>query len=233
MLKLSRPFNKYDSILASGESWYSLLLVALVLALLARFGLNVTSLLWGRFDFQSVLTWVDMQGSFQVASVGTGNQLQSQLQTNSEFVRVENMTLRVWRTRIESVVFGKDAERDVLAMFSMDSEAKQLASILQKYAASQSVLSAPQSDLDRQKLQAISSADGQLLAAQSSVAQLAQSGAVAELLPGAAGAVAPSIASSDASASSTDAMNRFCTECGAQVLASAKFCGQCGAKLVA
>lgn len=221
-------FNRYDNILAQGDSWYSLMLVAFILAALARFGFFVTNRLWGRFDFESVLTWVDMQGSFQVASVGTGNQLQSQMQTNSEFVRVENMTLRVWRTRIESVVFGKDATRQVMAMFSTDAEAKILANTLQEYAAAQSVLAAPQSDVDRQKLQSISSADGQL--------QVAQSATVSALSNAVTGTslleqTLEKKATADAVAAASQAGEKFCTECGAKAAAAAKFCGQCGAKL--
>lgn len=248
--------NRYDSALVSGDSWYSMLLVALILALLARFGLRLTEILWGRFAFQSVLTWVDMQGSFQVASVGTGNQLQSQMQTSTDFIRVENMTLRVWRTRIESVVFGKDQPRQVMALFSTDAEARSLGDTLGEYGAAQSVLAAPHSDVDRQKLAAISSADNQLQHA-------ATTGAAAASLPDTRAALAALGApasgtqhvqystteavegseqsegltegsgSSDSMGSATApaASRAFCTACGAATAAAAKFCGQCGSRL--
>lgn len=245
-------FNRYDSALASGGSWYSMLLVALVLALLARFGLRLTEILWGRFEFQSVLTWVDMQGSFQVASVGTGNQLQSQMQTSTDFIRVENMTLRVWRTRIESVVFGKDQPRQVMALFSTDAEARALGNTLQEYAAAQSVLAAPHSDVDRQKLAAISSADTQLQQAAAAgsqntalpdarVALAALGSPPQQPAPVSAEQAAQQYSGEKASESPVGSSGRddgvvqsgraFCTDCGAAVVATARFCGQCGVKL--
>lgn len=62
-------------------------------------------MLWGRFDFTSDLTWVEMQGTDQVSS-------QMQTKSESEIVRAE------------SVVLGKDNGRQSTALFSTDAEAK-------------------------------------------------------------------------------------------------------------
>ena len=65
----------------------------------------------GRFNFESILTWVEMVGSWQTSRIGTGNDFTSRMNTENTSCRTEAMTLRVWRARIESVVFGKDQAR--------------------------------------------------------------------------------------------------------------------------
>ena len=55
------------------------------------------------------------------------------------------MTLRVWRARVESVAFGKDAPRQVTALFSTEPEAQALADHLCEFGRAQSVLLAPTS----------------------------------------------------------------------------------------
>ena len=71
-----------------------------------------------------MLTWVEMVGSYQTSRIGTGNNFTSRMNTENDVVRTEAMTLRVWRARIESVVFGKDEARQVTAMFSTEQEAQ-------------------------------------------------------------------------------------------------------------
>ena len=89
-----------------------------------------------------------MVGSWQTSRIGTGNNFTSRMNTENNVVRTEAMTLRVWRARIESVVFGKDEARQVTAMFSTEQEAKALAAELMQFARSQSVLVAPFSGED-------------------------------------------------------------------------------------
>ena len=96
--------------------------------------------MWGRFNFESILTWVEMVGSWQTSRIGTGNNFGGRMNTENNVVRTEAMTLRVWRARIESVVFGKDDARQVMAMFSTEQEARALAEQLMQFARSQSVL---------------------------------------------------------------------------------------------
>ena len=46
---------------------------AAILAFVAAFCFQAAARLWGRFNFESVLTWVEMIGSCQTSRIGTGN----------------------------------------------------------------------------------------------------------------------------------------------------------------
>ena len=117
-----------------GAPWqqnrFSLVGTSAILAFVAAFCFQASARLWGRFNFESVLIWVEMVGSWQTSRIGTGNNFTSRMNTENNVVRTEAMTLRVWRARIESVVFGKDDARQVTAMFSTEQEAKALAAEL-------------------------------------------------------------------------------------------------------
>ena len=100
-----------------------------------------------------------MVGSWQTSRIGTGNNFTSRMNTENNVVRTEAMTLRVWRARIESVVFGKDEARQVTAMFSTEQEAKALAAQLMQFARSQSVLVAPFSGEDEKRIAALNAGE--------------------------------------------------------------------------
>ena len=191
----------------------SLLGSAVIFAIVARFGLRNAAVLWGRFDFTSDLTWVEMQGTYQVSRIGTGNQFSSQMQTESEIVRVESMTLRVWRARLESVVFGKDNSRQITALFSTDAEAKGLLQRLAQFGQGQSVIAAPQAAEDQRRLAHIGQAS-QALAAATGVSDAGLGALLGQAAPAPA-ALPPA--------------TKFCTGCGAKVAADARFCAACGA----
>lgn len=183
---------------------------------LAAFCFQSAGGIWGRFNFESVLVWVEMLGVWQSSSIGTGNQLSSHLQTRNEVVRVESMTLRVWRARVESVVFGKDGPRQVTAMFGTAAEARQLAAELSGFAGQQSVFIAPQAGEDLRRLGALQAAEGRAAAA----------------LPGAPAAQVAHEALRVAAAHAPAASGpRFCAACGSQATAAARFCSECGQAL--
>ena len=185
---------------------------ALIFGMVARFGLRNAALLWGRFDFTSELTWVEMQGTYQVSRIGTGNQFSSQMQTHSDIVRVESMTLRVWRARLESVVFGKDNTRQVTALFSTDTEAKALLERLVHFGQGQSVIVAPQAAEDQRRL-----------------AQIGQSSqALAAAVGGSDVPAAALLTQASVPTAALPAATKFCTACGAKASAEARFCPACG-----
>ena len=185
---------------------------ALIFGMVARFGLRNAALLWGRFDFTSELTWVEMQGTYQVSRIGTGNQFSSQMQTQSDIVRVESMTLRVWRARLESVVFGKDNTRQVTALFSTDTEAKALLDSLVHFGMGQSVIAAPQAVEDQRRL-----------------AQIGQSSqALAAAVGGAEVPSAMLLASTAENTAALTVAAKFCTACGTKAPAEGRFCSACG-----
>jgi hypothetical protein len=189
----------------------SLLGSAVILGFVAAFCFQSAGRLWGRFNFESVLVWVEMAGNWQTSRVGTGNNFLSRLNTENDVVRTEAMTLRVWRARIESVVFGKDDRRQVTAMFSTEAEAKALAVHLARFAREQSVLVTPGSPEDQARFATLRAGD-EALGAPPPAAQLAHEQHVAAAI-----AAMPAL---------------HCTRCGTQAAsADAKFCAKCGAAL--
>ena len=144
---------------------YSLAGNSAILAFVAAFCFQAASRLWGRFNFESVLTWVEMMGNYQTSRIGTGNTFSSRVNTENNVVRSEAMTLRVWRTRIESVVFGKDDARQITAMFTTEQEARPLAAELVQFARGQSVLVAPFSGEDERRMTALGAGERAMLAA--------------------------------------------------------------------
>ncbi len=106
-----------------------------------------------------------MMGNWQTSRIGTGNNFTSRVNTENSVVRTEAMTLRVWRARIESVVFGKDDARQVTAMFSTEQETKALAAELAAFARSQSILVAPFSGEDERRIAALGAGERAMQAA--------------------------------------------------------------------
>lgn len=198
-----------------------LLSAASIFFLVASFAFKSAAKLWGRFDFESTLIWVEMSGTYQTASVGTGNAMTSQMQTSNQVVRTESMTLRVWRARIESVVFGKDGYRQVTAMFSTDNETKELASHLASFGASRATLVTPGSKADLARLETLAAAERMLGTAvkSSGAAPAIQSEAQAALGIG------------DVDVATAEAETHFCHACGKKAALEAVFCSGCGTKL--
>jgi hypothetical protein len=210
---------------------YALVGTSAILAFVAAFCLQASARLWGRFNFESVLTWVEMVGSYQTSRIGTGNNFSSRLNTENDVVRTEAMTLRVWRARIESVVFGKDDARQVTAMFSTEQEAKALAADLMQFARSQSVLVAPFSGEDQARIAALNVGEQALApaAAGASAAQVQHHLQTAAAL--AAGTAAPG--STGGATGMLPAARRFCSACGTEAQPGARYCAHCAAPLAA
>ena len=193
---------------------------AAVCLAIAAFCFQSAAAIWGRFDFQSELVWVELQGTWQSSRIGTGNQLNSRLQTENDVVRVEAMTLRLWRARIESVVFGKDGLRQVTAMYAMSQQASRMADDLEAFAARQSVFLAPRAAEDRHRIEALQATEALLGG---------QAPARVDALAGTQDA--PRIADADAGAGTGAPAARFCTACGTKAGATARFCSACGTAL--
>jgi len=168
-----------------------------------------------------VLTWVEMVGSYQTSRIGTGNNFSSRMNTENDVVRTEAMTLRIWRARIESVVFGKDDARQVTAMFSTEAEAKALAGELMAFARSQSVLVAPFSGEDQNRIAALNAGERAISPAvgAGAAAQVQHHLHAAAVLAGAP--------------PGTAAAKRFCSACGSETAPGARFCSNCAAPLTA
>jgi hypothetical protein len=187
--------SRFNPLAPLAGNLFSLLGTAVIFGMVAGFGLSNAALLWGRFDF-------------------TSDQFSSQMQTESEIVRVESMSLRVWRARLESVVFGKDSARQVTALFSTDIQAKDLCAHLVKFAQSQSVIAAPQAAEDLRRMAMIGQA-GQVLASPAAITHGGVSGLLDRPPTTPHGAGKPAVT--------------FCSACGAKLPPDARFCAACGA----
>jgi hypothetical protein len=188
------------------DNRFSLIGTSGILAVVSAFCFQVAARLWGRFNFESVLTWVEMVGAYQTSRIGTGNNFGSRMNTENDVVRTESMTLRVWRARIESVVFGKDDARQVTAMFSTEKEARAIAAELTAFARGQSVLVAPFSSEDRSRIAALNAGERAMMAAAEGVGAAAQ---VQHHLQAAA-----AIASAGSVKPTAPVAKRFCAACG-------------------
>ena len=206
------------------DNRFSLIGTSAILAVIAAFCFQAASRLWGRFNFESVLTWVEMVGTYQTSRIGTGNNFSSRMNTENDVIRTEAMTLRIWRARIESVVFGKDGPRQVTAMFSTEQEARALQTDLTEFARGQSVLVAPGSREDQARIAALNAGEHAMLPPKDGAGAAVQ---VEQHLQAAAaiasmGGVAPSNPT-------TAQAKRYCSACGAEVAANARFCSNCAA----
>ena len=211
------------------ENRFSLAGTAAILAFVAAFCFQAAARLWGRFNFESVLVWVEMIGNWQTSRIGTGNNFTSRVNTENSVVRTEAMTLRVWRARIESVVFGKDDARQVTAMFSTEQEAQALAADLAAFARGQSILVAPFSGEDERRIAALGAGERAMHAAAGAPADATAQ--IERHLHSAAalGAAAPAPPAGQGAA----AGRRFCRTCGVEAPAGARFCAACAAPLEA
>jgi hypothetical protein len=208
-----RFIHQFD-LQATAPPAFGLAGVSALLALVALFCFRSAAAVWGRFNFESTLVWVELLGTWQTSRVGTGQAWTARLSTESEIVRTEAMTLRVWRARIESVVFGKDGERQVTAMFGTAAEAKALAAHLAAFARERSLLVAPEGGEDQRRMAALNRGE-------------------AQLGPGTPAAALHDALRTQAALASANPAARFCSACGAPAAAGARFCSACGAALSA
>lgn len=165
--------------------------------------------LWGRFDFVSELVWVEISGSFESARLNVGNQYSGNVQTTKNVINVESMTMRVWVSEVESVIFGKDAWRQLIGMHGMPQRAEELAAVLKQFGETRSMVVAPTSASDLDRAQRIG-AMGKLVGGQ---------GGDAHSQPELLAQPAPAI---------VIARDTECHHCGIVLEADARFCGDCG-----
>lgn len=208
---------------------WSMLSASFVMACVGLFCFRNSAVLWGRFDFQSELIWVQAQGAYQVSQIGTGNQFSSQMQTRNDMVRVEGMTLNIWRSSVESVVFGQgqgNEVRQIIAMRSNDAENNAMHAHLQNFITNQSVLAAPSSSTDASKMQSLLGSERLMQAA---------TGMVQPALNLFKNATQPSVVTEPHATTVTTPTPAskpiFCSGCGAGAASQAKFCSGCGQAL--
>jgi hypothetical protein len=178
--------------------------------LVAHFCFKAGHLLWARFDFLSELVWVEMSGNYTSAKFDYGNQFTDHIKTEKDVVNIETMTLRVWVAQIETVSFGKGAPRWLVGMRGLPDKAAYLQAHLSKFVGEQSMIIAPSSAADMQKIAALKAMNQFATAAPTSVSSLGPN--VAATLLASMAAPAPHGCALCHTVNEADA--RFCTQCG-------------------
>ena len=128
-------------------------IVAYTIALAARRAAHV---LWGRFDFQSRLVWMELTGVYNTASAAVGNQFTGNYSTQKRVVNVENLTLTLWVTDLETVTFGKDGDRSIYGMSGPQEAADATIGALVRFSEGQSMIVAPGTAADLERMSALS-----------------------------------------------------------------------------
>jgi len=190
----------------NAETYGSSLALVLSLTSVGLFAQHSAHELWRRFDFVSKLIWVEIVGSYESAQVNVGNQFTGNVQTAKSVINIEAMTMRVWVSEIESVIFGKDASRQLIRMRGLTDKANEISAVLKQFGESRSMVVAPTaaSDLERaQRIGEVNTLVGVGIAPQGLLTQQAQK----------------VIASS---------MQSACLKCNSTLAAAAKFCAECG-----
>jgi len=192
--------------------------LSVVLFFTARYCVRSAKLLWGRVDFQSLLLWVEIDGSFEEAQINIGNQLTAAMSSTKKIINVESMTLRVWAAELDTVIFYKDGARDLVGMRGRPDVARTYADHLQTFAGNIASVVAPGgtsgASPDAERL-------GRIAKLQREMGQPALGGNPAATLLGAAGRGAPAAGNA-----------RHCSNpaCGRPLAADAMFCSTCGTR---
>lgn len=230
-------------------------LATLGLSLLAVGGYAFRSAhtLWGRFDFESTLTWIEMEGSFSRSRIDLGNRLQDRVFTERDVMNVENMTLRVWVTHLRSVVFGHQSHggatpRVITGMLGLPREAERLRALVTQFASAQSIVVAPSSSEDARRMAGMGALN-QLDQAPGAQAGLSRTLSAQLTVEASLQAARPAATGRDGmfEARTLDLMvaangpdmpvpllpqsPRFCPACGARIERVARFCESCGEAL--
>lgn len=193
---------------------FSLLSLGLAMLVVGHYCLRAGHVLWGRFDFVSRLVWVEMQGNYQSAQMNFGNTFTDRVKTEKQLINIETMTLRVWAAELDSVIFGKNAQRFIIGLRGVPDYARQLAAHLVDFAQQQSVIVAPTSRVDMQK----SAVLGAMNTLGGSSHATAWPQAMMQAIQGTSTPPAAVVAS-------------HCPACEAQITATDRFCGECGQEL--
>lgn len=177
--------------------------------------------LWGRFDFVSELYRVDINGSFESAHLHIGNQFSGSVQSTKNVINIESMTMRVWVSEIDTVIFGRNANRQLIGMRGLQTNADELAALLKNFSEANSMVVAPTSVQDMERAQRI---DGISKLAADPAQKISD-----ELLL----ASAPATHSTGLDKTSIASLDKqlFCNECGTPAPAHASFCSSCGNRL--
>jgi hypothetical protein len=178
------------------------------------FCLRAGHMLWARFDFLSKLIWVQFDGNFQRSRMNLGAQFTDRLRTESDVVTVHDMSVRVWVAEIDSVTFGRDHRRMIVGMRGLPDEARELRQLLEQCAQQQSVVVAPSSQRDIEKIALVGALSKLGDTAESDLLPQKLRDAMAGMPHGARGL--------------PPAAEQHCSACGECLEVDSRFCDNCG-----
>lgn len=223
------PFQEWKPVLGFATLGMSLVAVG-------GYAFRSAHTLWGRFDFESTLTWVEMEGSFIRSKIDLGNRLQDRVFTVRDVVNVENMTLRVWVTQIRSVVFGHQSHgsatwRIITGMLGQPKESEYLKTLVTEFASAQSIVVAPGSVEDAKRMAGIG-AMNQLGASGYTKAALPAC-VLQDILEQATQPVQGMVENAELPGREKEVrvVAKFCSDCGARNETNASICNDCGAAI--
>ena len=203
-----------------GQQAWSTALLAVTFFFTAAYCLRSANLLWGRVDFQSVLVWVEINGSFEEARINIGNQLTTAMSSSKKIINVESMTLRVWAAELDTVILQKDGPRDLIGMRGRPDVAELYANHLERFAGQLASVVAPVSSADEDRLGAIARVQQHMGGAAPSLAALAA-------------AAQPAAAPTAIAEPRLPPGRQRCRNerCRAELPVEAMFCSNCGTQL--
>ena len=137
-------------------------LIVMALGMVVVLSFRTGHLLWSRIQFKSRILWIETSGTYQTSRISVGNQLHGSALSSSTLTHVQDATLRVWVTDIDSVAFGKDGKRSIIAMAPADNIAKGIANRLIDFAAAQYAIATPSNDSDLARAASIGRLDAVL-----------------------------------------------------------------------
>jgi len=197
---------------------------------LGNFCFRAGNVLWGRFDFLSKLIWVEMKGNYQSAQMDYGNQFTDKIKTQKQVINIESMTLRVWIAEVETVTFGKGAERTILGMRGLKDEAEGLHAHLKDFAQQQSMIVAPTSTVDLQRANSLGVMNQVGKNGREDASGLPS--AIADAINKARGESEEQAPRVSADPEEPATKEPVCQQCGPSAQAGMKFCPDCGTRLV-
>lgn len=138
----SSIYNMYYTNSFEGISWFPLVITLLALSSYLH---KICHQLWGRFDFESTLYVFEWQGNFNKAKMNFGNHLKDTIQSEKNIINIDDMTLRVWITKLHTVVFGhginsENNPRKIIKMIGLKNDCKNWLNHIVSFAQSQSML---------------------------------------------------------------------------------------------
>lgn len=138
----SSIYNMHYTNSFEGISWFPLVITLLALSSYLH---KICHQLWGRFDFESTLYVFEWQGNFNKAKMNFGNHLKDTIQSEKNIINIDDMTLRVWITKLHTVVFGhginsENNPRKIIKMIGLKNDCKNWLNHIVSFAQSQSML---------------------------------------------------------------------------------------------